>query len=155
VDKDESNRQGAVNAAPTNDARTIIVPVAREEVVVGSTTTEAERVRVRVGFRTRNERIQADAHLEDVEVERIPMEQVVAVPPAVRVEGDTTIIPVLEEVVVVEKRLILKEEIRVRRVRRTEPRAIQVALRAEHVEIERPDSNAGKNKDEAERRTRP
>jgi len=60
-----------------------------------------------------------------------------AAPPEVRQQGDTTIYPVLEEVVVVEKRLMLREEVHVTRVR-TESRSRQtVTLRTEKAEIRR------------------
>lgn len=45
-----------------------------------------------------------------MQVTRMPIDAEVTTPPGVRVEGDTTIVPVIEEVLVVEKRLILKEE---------------------------------------------
>jgi stress response protein YsnF len=58
-------------------------------------------------------------------------------PVPTRTEGETTIIPVMEEVLVVEKRLRLKEELHVTR-RRTEHRDPQrVTLRSERVEVER------------------
>jgi hypothetical protein len=50
---------------------------------------------------------------EEVQIERVPGNQLVDEPVAVRCEGDTMIIPVIEEVVVVETRLQLKEEVRV------------------------------------------
>jgi stress response protein YsnF len=112
------------------------VPVAEEEVVVGSTTS-SERVRVKLSVRSRDELVRAVAHLEDVDVEHVAVNRIVVTPPEVRVEGDTTIVPVLEEVIVVEKQLVLKEEIRVRRRQRTERREFTVPLRAEQVEIER------------------
>ncbi|MFD1693079.1 DUF2382 domain-containing protein [Azotobacter chroococcum] len=57
--------------------------------------------------------------------------------PQVRQEGDVTVIPVLEEVLVVEKRLVLKEELRVRRVVHEEPHSVPVTLRREQVTVER------------------
>jgi uncharacterized protein (TIGR02271 family) len=51
-------------------------------------------------------------------------------------EGDTLIIPVLEEMLVVEKRLVLKEEIRVTKRRIDEIERARVVLREEHVDIE-------------------
>ena len=54
-----------------------------------------------------------------------------------REEGDTTIIPVIEEVLVVEKRLFLKEEIRIRRTQTTQLHEETVTLRREEVVIER------------------
>src|SRR5882672_10114563 len=77
---------------------------------------------VRVATVTREQEHFVDEALlhEHVEIERVPVgRQVDAIPP-VREEGDTTVLPVMEEVVVIERRLILKEEIRVMRVRSTE-----------------------------------
>jgi uncharacterized protein (TIGR02271 family) len=71
-----------------------------------------------------------------VEVERVPVNKAVSQLPSVRLEGSTTIIPVVEEVVVVEKRLILVEEIHVRRKSVAETRQIPVVLRSEQVRIE-------------------
>ena len=50
---------------------------------------------------------------ESLEVERVPVGRWIDAPVAIRQEGDTTIYPVVEEVVVVEKRLRLVEEVRV------------------------------------------
>ena len=60
---------------------------------------------------------------EEVEVTRVPMQRVVDGPVPVREENDTTIISVVEEVLVVEKRWMLREEIHIRkqRPRRTSP----------------------------------
>jgi uncharacterized protein (TIGR02271 family) len=57
--------------------------------------------------------------------------------PSVRLEGSTTIIPVVEEVVVVEKKLVLVEEIHVRRKSSVRTEDIPVTLRSEQAEIER------------------
>lgn len=68
-------------------------------------------------------------YVEDVEVERVPVNRIVDGPVETRQEGDITIIPVVEEVVSIQKRLLLKEEVRVRRRRRqvSEPRRIVMA----------------------------
>lgn len=63
---------------------------------------------------------------EDVSVERVPVNRILDGPIETRHEGDTTIIPVIEEVLTVQKRLFLREEVRITR-RRTpikEPRRI-------------------------------
>ncbi len=79
---------------------------------------------------------------EHVEVERVPINQVIDQPAVTRREGDTLIIPVMEEVLVVEKRLILKEEVRIT-TRRSEVRDTQrVTLRREDTIVEHVDENA-------------
>ena len=57
--------------------------------------------------------------------------------PAIRQEGDVTIVPVVEEIVVVERRLMLKEELHVRRVRSTHRHEETVTLRYQEAEVVR------------------
>ena len=94
---------------------------------------------VRVATQTRSREQQVDAELvrERVEIERIPLGHVVDAVPPVREEGDVTIMPVVEEVLVVERRLILKEEVRIRRVRSTEQHHETVTLREQEAVITR------------------
>lgn len=76
---------------------------------------------------------------DELVVEHVPVGQMVAegMTPSARYEGDTLVVPVLEEVLVVQKRLLLKEEVRVTR-RQCEVHAPQtVRLRSEHVSVER------------------
>ena len=75
--------------------------------------------------------------IERIEVERIPIGRRVDVAPPVREEGDTTVISVVEEVVVVERRLMLKEEVRLRRVRTTERHVETVIVREQKVAVTR------------------
>lgn len=56
--------------------------------------------------------------VEDVTVDRTPVNRLLDGPAETRQEGDVTIIPVTEEVFTVQKRLLLKEEIRITRRRR-------------------------------------
>ena len=72
-----------------------------------------------------------------VEIERTAIgEEVLAVPP-VRDEGDTIVIPVVREELVVTKRLILVEEVRLRRIATTEAFSQTVTLRTQRAVIER------------------
>ena len=96
-----------------------------------------ERTRVHITVSEHDEAVQAMLMHQDVVVDRVPVGiRVDAVPP-VRREGDVVIVPVMEEVLVVEKRLMVREELRIRIdvTRREETRVVQ--LRREHAEIER------------------
>lgn len=73
---------------------------------------------------------------EDVDVQRVPVGRVVDVMPEVRTEGDTTIVPVVEETVVVRKRFLGREEMRITKRRSERKRRIRVPVRREQVEIE-------------------
>jgi stress response protein YsnF len=57
--------------------------------------------------------------------------------PPVREEGDVTIMPVIEEIVVVERQLILKEEIHIRQVHATEKYRETVVVREQDAMISR------------------
>jgi hypothetical protein len=57
----------------------------------------------------------AELFREGYSIERVQIDRIVAEPPVQRQEGDTLILPVVEEVLVVEKRLMLREEIRITR----------------------------------------
>jgi uncharacterized protein (TIGR02271 family) len=114
----------------------IVVPVIREEATVRTRTVERGGVRVHKHVNEREETISQPVSRERVHVERVPIGRVVDTAPEVREEGDTLVIPVLEEVLVVEKRLMLKEEIRITRHRSEETEETRVVLREEEVTIE-------------------
>jgi len=113
------------------------IPLVEERLEVSKKEVETGRVRVRIGVEEREEKIRTELSRDDVEIRRIPRNEPVTELPGVRLEGDTTIIPVVEEEIVIEKRLILVEEIHV--VRRTERvmEEIPVKVRSETAEIER------------------
>jgi uncharacterized protein (TIGR02271 family) len=114
----------------------IVVPVIREEVHVGTRVIERGGVRVHKRVEEREEVVEQPVFHEEVSVERIaigrPIDEVVSS----RQEGDTLIIPVLEEMLVVERRLVLKEEVRITKRRTQETERASVILREERVDIE-------------------
>lgn len=115
------------------------VPVVHERVTVSQETRETGRVRVRKETREQVARVEAPVVREHVRVERVAVGREVDPndPPAPREEGDTLVIPVLEEVLVVEKRLVLREELRLVRVRDEATVVREVPLAEEHVVVER------------------
>jgi uncharacterized protein (TIGR02271 family) len=125
-----------------SDRQPIVVPVIAETLDV--TTRELERLGARL-TKTVNEHTETvDLPLmeERTEIERIPVNRAVDTAPMVRHEGDAMIVPVMEEVLVTEKRLVLREELHIRK-RKVEVRTRhQVTLRREHVEIDRPEHGA-------------
>jgi uncharacterized protein (TIGR02271 family) len=76
---------------------------------------------------------------DKVTVHRVPIGQVVAAVPPIREAGDTLIIPVLEAILVVEKRLVVKEELRITRQREATSEQTRVMLREEQIHSERID----------------
>ena len=108
-----------------------------EEVSVARRKVERGGVRVRIQTKMREHFVDEVLTHERVEMERVAIGRPVDVAPPVREEGDTTVISVVEGVVVIERRLVLKEEIRLRRVRTTERHRESVMLREQESLIER------------------
>ncbi|GJD48651.1 hypothetical protein OPKNFCMD_1374 [Methylobacterium crusticola] len=61
-------------------------------------------------------------------------------PETARMEGGATLIPVLEEILVVEKRLVLKEDLHLRRTAMGQDVEVPITLRRQHAVVERPDA---------------
>jgi stress response protein YsnF len=99
------------------------------------------RVRVATRVETTEETLRAELEGDVVDVVRVPVDRVVDSVPAIRVEGDETIVPVVEEILFVEKRLVLKEEIRIRRRTETHPVEVRVDLRSQQATVERLDGD--------------
>ena len=121
--------------APEPDEQPI--PLAEERLRVEKREVERGRVVVRKRVEAREELAEAVLQREELSVERVPLGVPVDAPPPVREEGDVLIVPVLEERLVVQTRLILKEELRVTRHRRAETFREPVRLRAERAEVVR------------------
>jgi uncharacterized protein (TIGR02271 family) len=108
-----------------------------EELRVDKRSVTTGKVRVRSVVDTVEEVARAALDGERVEVTRVPVDKEVDVAPSTRTEGDLTIIPVLEEILVVEKRLVLKEELHIRRHATRENVEVPVTLRKQRAVIER------------------
>lgn len=118
------------------DVEEIVVPVFAERLRVSKRRVQ-ERVRVVTRTREREHLVDEEVAQERVEVERVPVGRVVDAVPPVREEGDTTVLPVVVEEVVVVRRLVLKEEIRIRRLRSTGRHRETVVLREQDAVITR------------------
>lgn len=116
---------------------TSVISLVEERLVVGRRVEETGVVRLHKSVTEREETVRLQTVNETFSVERVPMDAVLQEPVGVRQEGDTTIYPIMEEVLVVEKRLMLREEIRVTRVRTEVPQERTVVLRKEEAVVER------------------
>lgn len=114
-----------------------VIPVVEERLVVGRNTVETGRVRVSLSTETVEQVVRETLRGRRAEVERVPLDQEVREAPRTREEDGQIIIPVVEEVLVIEKRLVLKEEIRLRFVETEEVVEQPVERRVQHATIER------------------
>jgi uncharacterized protein (TIGR02271 family) len=116
----------------------LVIPVVAEELTVEKRQVTRGIVRIHTRVETREEVVEEPLLHEEVAVERIPVNKLVdGEAPMPHYENEVFVIPILEEVLVVQKRLLLKEEVRVTRRHTTVSQPQQVTLRREVVEIER------------------
>jgi uncharacterized protein (TIGR02271 family) len=104
--------------------------VEKRDVVTG-------KVRISTRTEVETELVSAVLNEDSVTVERVPVNRDIDAVPEVRVDGETTIIPVVEEVLVVEKRLVLREELHVRRTVSQHVVETPLELRRQHAVVER------------------
>ncbi|HEY8379816.1 MAG TPA: YsnF/AvaK domain-containing protein, partial [Nannocystis sp.] len=113
----------------------LVLPRVVEQLRLGARARATGRVRVARRVEERTTPVQADRTCERVETRRIRIDRPVDAPVPVRREGDTLIVPIHDEVLVVRKQLVLREElhIRVDRVKRRERH--RVRLRSEAIDV--------------------
>jgi uncharacterized protein (TIGR02271 family) len=104
-----------------------------EELVAGTREREAGSVNVRKRVRTDREQIEVPTKHEEVSVERVPVEGEAT---EAQIGEDEVSVPVTEEEVVVDKRAVAKEEIRVRKDVVHEQQIVEEDVRREEVDIE-------------------
>jgi len=122
------------------DREEIVVPVIEEEIDASTRSVKTGSVRVDKHVEKRIRKVEAPLIHDNVEIRRVPVNQVVTVAPKSRRMGNTLVIPVVEEELVVTKRLVLKEEIHLI-THRTKERSIQeVELNRESAEVRRLDA---------------
>jgi uncharacterized protein (TIGR02271 family) len=115
----------------------LVIPILEERAEIHKRKSAAGKVRIQKVVREHKQTIDEPLMHEEVEIRRIPVNRMVEEPPTTRLRGGTLVVPVLEEVLVVEKRLMLKEEIEIvkKRITRQEPQ--EVRLRSEEVVVTR------------------
>jgi uncharacterized protein (TIGR02271 family) len=116
--------------------RPFVVPVIVEALEIDKRRVETGRVRIRKVVHEREEVIEQPLLSEEVSIERVPIHRFVDEAIPIRYEGDTMIISLLEEVPVVEKRLMLREELRITTRHVEAHRPVRVTLRREEATVE-------------------
>jgi uncharacterized protein (TIGR02271 family) len=121
---------------PDSDSNTVL-PVIQESVKIYKTVVDNGGVRIRKQVHSELVEIDEPLATEAVKVTRVPIGREVEGPVAIRYEDGVTIIPVVEERLIIRRQLLLVEEVHVGRtsyIRRT-PQAVTV--RREEITVER------------------
>jgi len=141
-----------VTSSPGELADDGVIPLLTEDVSVSKRRVVTGRVRVSTVTHERERLVDELLTHESVEIERRPIGRPIETAPDIREEGETIVIPIVEEVLIVERRLVLKEEVRVRRARQTVRHQQRVTLREQEalvarLEAETPASAGGQPAD--------
>jgi uncharacterized protein (TIGR02271 family) len=130
-------------AAPEPQVRAVdeaVVPVLAEELEVGTRAVPAASVRVHRRVLEHEEEIEMPLVREHLDIRRVILDQDVEGPLPVRQEGDTIIVPIVEEVLIIEKRFRLREEVHMTRRAFEETHRERVVVRRQEANIERLDA---------------
>jgi uncharacterized protein (TIGR02271 family) len=110
-----------------------------EELRAGVREREAGQVNVKKSVRTEREIVRVPKRREEVDIERLPVEgeaREVSGATEADIGEDEVVVQVFEEEVVVSKKIVLKEEIRIRKRVAWDEQAVDVDLRKEEVEVD-------------------
>ncbi len=120
-----------------SDKEPVVIPVAREEASVARKLVDKGAVRVRKVVRESVEFIDEPLLHDEIDIEHVVVNRVVDAPEPPREEGHVLIIPVYEEVLTVQRKWVLKEEVRLRRREVQSRHREEVVLREEEALVER------------------
>ena len=104
-----------------------------EELAAGTREREAGEVRVRKNVRTDRESIEVPTRHEEVSVERVPLSGDAS---EAEIGEDEVVVPVTEEEVVVEKRPVIKEEVRIKKDVVEDTEVVEEDVRREEIDVE-------------------
>ena len=119
------------------DTGEAVLRLAEETLKVGKRVVETGRVRVRRTTTEKVQKVNVPLSSDSYEVTRVPIDKEVKKAPPVRETRTEIIIPVVEEVLVVERRLVLREELHIRKVHSVERHTEEITLRVQKATVER------------------
>ena len=114
----------------------VSIKVFEEKATVDKTVVEKGKVRISKKVHQNNEDVNVSVRTEEVDVKRVAVNEYVDKAPEIRYEGNTTIVPVMKEVAVVETRLMVVEEIHITKKVATKEEKKSIPLRKEEVIVE-------------------
>jgi uncharacterized protein (TIGR02271 family) len=123
--------------SPADHSRETVIPLFQEELSVSKQVVPTSRVQISRVTHSHEHLVDELLEREQVEVERVAIDKPIDRIPPVREEGDCLILPVVEEVLNIQRVLVLKEEVRIRRVKGTERYQERVTLRTQEAVVNR------------------
>jgi len=132
-----SNGRSRSTVGDLSEEQELVIPIVDEFVNVETRVAETGKVEVRKTVHERTEVVDQPLFSEEVEIERVTINRPLEEAVGARYEGDTLVIPLLEEVLVIQKQLVLREEVHIKKLRKEMHDPQEVLLRTEEVNIVR------------------
>jgi stress response protein YsnF len=121
------------------DSKSIKIPVLEEQLVIEKELLPIDRVVLKKTVDIEEVRKSIDLAEETIHINTVPVNQYISeAPPVVRYEGEKAIYSVVKEVLVIEKRLVLVEEIHITKSLHHKKAEVHETLRSEKIQIEKP-----------------
>jgi uncharacterized protein (TIGR02271 family) len=134
AERAEERRGLAGPGVPEGDEEELRVRRSEEELKVGTREREAGAVWVRKRVRTDRERIVVPKKRVEVTVERVPAVEGEAA--GSEIGEDEIVVPIVEEEVIIEKRPVVREELRIRKEVVEETEVVEEDVRREEIEVD-------------------
>ncbi|MDQ3711355.1 MAG: YsnF/AvaK domain-containing protein [Acidobacteriota bacterium] len=137
------NQSSKYGSTEFGDSGQIVIPLLAEQLNIARQKVLTGGVRVHKTVSERTETVDEPTLREEMEIQRVAVNSFITEPPAIRYEGDVMVVPLMEEVLVVEKKLVLREEIRITKRRDTLRNPQQYVVRREEATLEQIKPDAG------------
>jgi uncharacterized protein (TIGR02271 family) len=131
------NRDRATGLNSRTEDGSIIIPVIQEQVIIEKEVVETGKVKVSKTVSEETASLNIPLIQESYDVQRRPVKEVLDTPPGIRYEGETIVVPVMREILIVEKKYELIEEVRLTKRTSSVPHIQEITLLKEHVHVER------------------
>jgi uncharacterized protein (TIGR02271 family) len=122
-------------------AEALRIPLYEERLSVGTRQVDLGELRIHTGYDTEVVTLTQPVNNDELVVERVPIGRVLTEPAEPRHDGEWLVIPIMREEVVISTRLVLDEEVRIRKRAVTEERVVQETVRRTRLDFE--DTTAG------------
>lgn len=139
-----SDRDGII---PLLEDQLLVTPLAEEQLLVTKSDVITDRLSVTTSLEQRQVVIEEDVERGRLQIERVAVDRAVDEAPAPYQNGDTLIVSIVEERLVVEKRLFVVEELRITRTVSTEHVAIPATIRAMRAKVEHASTTSSTGRD--------
>lgn len=142
----EKANQGKTALDPVERGKTVsnveqgdstVIPVVQETAQVHKEVVESATVRVHKNVIEVEKSLEVPLVRENYEIKRVPVDKIIEEHPTIREEGNCIIIPVVEEVLVVQKKLKLVEEVHLIKRQITETHKETITVKQEELKVER------------------